>query len=50
MAELVQDLKKIQSNTFQTAVPIEIPETKYANSNGVDIAYQVFGKGPLDIV
>ena len=25
-------------------------ETKYANSNGVNIAYQVVGEGPLDLV
>jgi class 3 adenylate cyclase len=27
-----------------------IPETKYAKSGGVYIAYQSFGKGPLDVV
>ncbi len=50
MEQLVQDLRKIQSNAVQSAAPIEIPETRYANSNGVNIAYQVFGSGSLDIV
>ena len=27
-----------------------IPETRYARSDGVHIAYQVFGRGPLDLV
>jgi class 3 adenylate cyclase len=28
----------------------EIPETRYAKSGDIHIAYQVFGKGPLDLV
>ena len=28
----------------------EIPETKYARSGDVHIAYQVFGEGPMDVV
>jgi pimeloyl-ACP methyl ester carboxylesterase len=28
----------------------EIPPTRYADSNGVDIAYQVVGDGPIDMV
>jgi class 3 adenylate cyclase/pimeloyl-ACP methyl ester carboxylesterase len=27
-----------------------LPETKYARSNGVHIAYQVFGRGPRDLI
>ncbi len=27
-----------------------IPETRYANASGVQIAYQVFGAGPVDVV
>jgi pimeloyl-ACP methyl ester carboxylesterase len=26
------------------------PETRYANSGGVSIAYQVLGEGPLDLI
>src|SRR5258708_11905749 len=26
------------------------PETRYAHSGGISIAYQVFGRGPLDLV
>ncbi len=29
---------------------METPEVQYADSNGVQIAYQVFGNGPFDIV
>ncbi|HZN13912.1 MAG TPA: adenylate/guanylate cyclase domain-containing protein [Acidimicrobiales bacterium] len=29
---------------------MEIPETRYADSEGVSIAYQVFGDGPLDLL
>ncbi len=29
---------------------MEIPQTKYAKSGDVSVAYQVFGKGPFDIV
>jgi class 3 adenylate cyclase/pimeloyl-ACP methyl ester carboxylesterase len=29
---------------------VEMPETRYARSGGVSIAYQVFGDGPFDIV
>lgn len=29
---------------------VDIPETKYARSGDVNIAYQVFGQGPLDLV
>jgi pimeloyl-ACP methyl ester carboxylesterase/class 3 adenylate cyclase len=31
-------------------MPVEMPETRYAESGGVRIAYQVFGDGPFDIV
>jgi pimeloyl-ACP methyl ester carboxylesterase len=30
--------------------PSDVPETRYAPSNGVQIAYQVVGDGPIDIV
>jgi pimeloyl-ACP methyl ester carboxylesterase/class 3 adenylate cyclase len=30
--------------------PVEIPETRYARSGDVSIAYQVFGEGPFDLV
>jgi DNA-binding winged helix-turn-helix (wHTH) protein/pimeloyl-ACP methyl ester carboxylesterase len=30
--------------------PAAIPETRYARSGGVNIAYQVIGEGPIDIV
>jgi hypothetical protein len=29
---------------------VEIPETRYARSGDVSIAYQVFGEGPFDLV
>jgi hypothetical protein len=29
---------------------VELPETHYATSGGVSIAYQVLGDGPFDIV
>lgn len=50
MEQLVQNLKKIESNSVRAVDPIKIPETRYANSNGVNIAYQIFGNGPIDIV
>ena len=31
-------------------MPVPVPETRYAESGDVRIAYQVFGEGPLDIV
>ena len=30
--------------------PMRMPQTQYASSGDVHIAYQVFGEGPLDIV
>ena len=31
--------------------PVEIPETRYAKTaDGVHIAYQAFGHGPVDIL
>lgn len=30
--------------------PVEIPETHYARSGDLSIAYQVIGDGPLDLV
>ena len=32
------------------AMSVEIPETRYARSGDVNIAYQVVGEGPLDLV
>jgi class 3 adenylate cyclase len=32
------------------STPIERPETKYAKSGGLHIAYQVFGEGEIDLV
>src|SRR2546421_830144 len=32
------------------AAPIERPETRYAKSGDINIAYQVIGEGPIDIV
>jgi pimeloyl-ACP methyl ester carboxylesterase len=29
---------------------MDVPETRYANSDGVSVAYQVFGGGPVDLV
>src|SRR5262249_3141437 len=29
---------------------VEIPETRYAQSGDVNIAYQIFGEGPIDLV
>jgi pimeloyl-ACP methyl ester carboxylesterase len=29
---------------------VDVPETRYARSGDVNIAYQVFGQGPLDLV
>src|SRR5262249_22603909 len=39
-------------STVQTAVVVEaeIPETRYAKSGDVNIAYQVVGSGPIDLV
>ena len=31
-------------------VDVDIPETHYANGDGVNVAYQVFGDGPVDLV
>jgi hypothetical protein len=42
---LAQDLR---SMVFRTQIPR--PETRYAASGGVSIAYQVVGNGPLDLV
>lgn len=33
-----------------TSIPSSIPETRYADSDGVGIAYQVLGDGPIDLV
>src|SRR5438067_13059687 len=32
------------------AAPLEMPETRYAKSGDVNIAYQVLGDGPRDLV
>ena len=32
------------------ACVVEVPETRYAKSGGVSIAYQVVGDGPIDLV
>jgi hypothetical protein len=29
---------------------MDLPETRYARSGELNIAYQVFGEGPLDVV
>jgi len=29
---------------------MELPETQYANSGGVHLAYQVIGDGPIDLL
>jgi hypothetical protein len=31
-------------------MPSQIPETRYAKSGAVSIAYQVLGEGPIDVV
>ena len=31
-------------------MPTTVPKTRYAQSGDVNIAYQVFGEGPLDVV
>ena len=31
-------------------MPLQIPETRYAKSGDVSIAYQVLGEGPIDVV
>src|SRR5215468_6813586 len=33
-----------------SAVPVTTPETRYARSEDVNIAYQVFGDGEIDLV
>jgi pimeloyl-ACP methyl ester carboxylesterase len=30
--------------------PVDVPETRYARSGDLQIAYQVVGEGPLDVV
>jgi hypothetical protein len=30
--------------------PMTVSDVRYANSGGVNIAYRVFGDGPLDLV
>ena len=30
--------------------PMLVPETRFAHAQGVDIAYQVFGQGPVELV
>ncbi|MEY2447815.1 MAG: hypothetical protein QOH79_1291 [Acidimicrobiaceae bacterium] len=40
-------LGDIRTNTMR---PVRMPQTQYASSGDVHIAYQVFGQGPLDIV
>ncbi len=30
--------------------PIQLPETRYARSGNVSIAYQVMGDGPIDLI
>jgi len=30
--------------------PIQLPETRYARSGNVSIAYQVMGDGPVDLI
>ncbi len=39
-----------QLNSVSTALPEHVPETRYAQSGEVNIAYQVVGSGDLDIV
>ena len=29
---------------------MELPETRYVNSGGVHLAYQVIGEGPIDLL
>ena len=31
-------------------MPLQIPETRYAKSGDVNIAYQVTGEGPIDLI
>jgi hypothetical protein len=31
-------------------MPVQVPETRFARSGEIRIAYQVFGAGPFDIV
>ena len=35
---------------MSASIPSSVPETKYADSSGVGIAYQVLGDGPIDLV
>jgi serine/threonine protein kinase/TolB-like protein len=48
--DVLADLKKLQHPTVVTAPTIKRPETRYAKSGGVNIAYQVVGSGPIDLV
>jgi len=38
------------SDSEGTAAPLEMPETRYARSSDLNIAYQVLGDGPIDLV
>lgn len=51
--EAVTDQPTLPSTSYVAATSTAaapIPRTRYVNSGGVNIAYQVFGDGPLDLV
>src|SRR4029079_18946035 len=45
-----QDALPAPSRKPETSTAMEIPETRYARSGDVSVAYQAFGKGPPDVI
>ncbi|HEY6056350.1 MAG TPA: hypothetical protein VIU86_20640, partial [Gaiellaceae bacterium] len=41
---------RVRGATTQTLFAVDVPETRYARSGDVSIAYQVTGDGPFDVV
>ena len=51
LIHLLHTLSRVHShNTAQWATIVAIPETHYAKSGDIRIAYQVVGNGPIDLV
>ncbi len=48
--QTIDDGQPLQLRNASTALPVHKPETHYAQSDDVNIAYQVVGSGDMDIV
>lgn len=48
--DVVADLQQLKHQKVVATAAIKRPETRYAKSGGVNIAYQIVGNGPIDLV